>query len=323
MKVAVIVVNYGTADLAAGAVDSVLTHHTGASECEVHLVDNASPDGDAARLSEIAEARDWGTRVTLWLEETNHGFGRGNNVVLRALAARPEGEVPDFVFLLNPDAALRNDAIEHLAKALIDTPQAAAAGAAIRDDDGAPATAAFRFPSLASEVTRVVDFGPLARLTRRFRVAMAPPLPRTTVDWVSGAAVMFRFEALKEVDFFDPGFFLYYEEVDLMRRLGAAGWQVLHVPEAEVMHYAGVSTGVRDDVGRRRNPFFLYDSWTHYFSQSLGRRRALALALLLFPAAALNVVIYRLRGRQPSLPEKFFQDHWRHAVRPLITGDAR
>lgn len=323
MKVAVIVVNYGTADLAAGAVDSVLAHQSDAAECEVHLVDNASPGGDAARLSEIAKARNWGSRVTLWLEEINHGFGRGNNVVLRALAARPEGQAPDFVFLLNPDAALKNDAISHLAEALMETPQAAAAGAAIRDDDGAPATAAFRFPSLVSEVTRVVDFGPLARLMRRFRVAMTPPLPRTTVDWVSGAAVMFRFDALKEVDFFDPGFFLYYEEVDLMRRLGAAGWQVLHIPEAEVMHYAGVSTGVRDNTKRHRNPFFLYDSWTHYFSQSLGRRRALALALLLFPAAALNVVIHRLRGRQPSLPEKFFQDHWQHAVRPLIGGGAR
>ncbi len=317
MRVAVIVVNYGTAELSANAVDSVLAAHNPELEVETHLVDNASPGDDAARLRDMAELRGWGERVTLWPEATNHGFGGGNNVVLHALAARPVP--PDFVFLLNPDAALTNDALLYLVKALEADPKAAAAGAAIADADGAPEAAAFRFPTLASELTRMIDFGPLSRIMGRFRVALSPTLPRREVDWVSGAAVMFRFQSLKEADFFDPGFFLYYEEVDLMRRLSAAGWRVLHVPEAKVMHHAGVSTGIgRRDNERRRNPPYLYHSWKHYFSKSFGRRRTLFLALILLPAAALNVLIYRVRGRAPSIPRNFFQDHWRYAVRPLL-----
>ncbi len=322
MKVAVVIVNYGTAKLAAEAVDSVLRFHDNAYDCEIHLVDNASPEGDAVQLAEIAEARGWGQQVTLWPEKNNHGFGRGNNVVLRELSNRQEDDVPDFVFLLNPDAALVTDALQELMTALIETPEAAAAGAAVRNADGSLATAAFRFPSVVSELARVVDFGPLSRLTYNFRVALALPVPRTTVDWVTGAAVIFRLEAVKDVDFFDSGFFLYYEEVDLMRRLGDAGWKVLHVPEAEVMHRAGVSTGVgREDGVRRRNPPYLYNSWAHYFHKSLGRPSALVLAFLLFPAGALNVLIFLMRGRHPSLPKKFFRDHWRYAVRSLIKGD--
>jgi GT2 family glycosyltransferase len=315
VRIAVIVVNYGTADMAAAAVDSVL--RVSGSGVEVHLVDNASPGGDARRLEELARSRGWGTRVTLRLEPENHGFGEGNNIVLRALADRPEP--PDHVFLLNPDAVLDNDVVTHLARAIDADPEVAAAGAAIRGTDGAPAVAAFRFPGVISEMTRVIDFGPLGRLFGRFRVPLGAVLPRRDVDWVSGAAVMFRFQALERIGFFDPGFFLYYEEVDLMRRLHEAGWRIIHVPEAKVMHHAGIATGVdgeNDRTGRR--PAYLYRSWRLYFCKTLGRGRALLLALGLLPAGLLNVALHRARGRTSSLPQGFFRDHWRYVVRPLI-----
>ncbi|MBT8424399.1 MAG: glycosyltransferase family 2 protein [Silicimonas sp.] len=317
MTVAVIIVNYGTAALAADAVDSVLSVHDASTEIEVHLVDNASPGEDARHLTEHAEKHGWGDRVRLWLETRNHGFGEGNNIVLRALADRQAP--PDYVFLLNPDATMENDAVAYLTAALDADPKVAAAGAAIRGADGEPAVAAFRFPGFVSEVTRVIDFGPLARLFKGRRVALGAVLPHGAVDWVSGAAVMFRFRALEEIGFFDPGFFLYYEEVDLMRRLRAAGWRVLHVPEAQVMHHAGIATGVGgQDDANRRNPPYLYRSWALYFSKSFGRGKALLLALALFPAGGLNVLQSRLRGRSPSLPQKFFRDHWSLVVRPLI-----
>ncbi len=314
MSVAVIIVNYGTPDMAVDATESVLA---AATPAEVHLVDNASPGGDAALLTQSARERGWANRVTLWLEDENHGFGRGNNLVLKALAGRPEP--PDYVFLLNPDATLENDALKHLTDILDADPQIAAAGAAIRGTDGFPAVAAFRFPGFISEVTRVIDFGPLGRIFRRFRVPLGANLPRGPVDWVSGAAVMFRLKALEDVDFFDPRFFLYYEEVDLMRRLRAAGWQVMHVPDALVLHHAGASTGVSSiETSSRRNPAYLYDSWTLYFSKNLGRIPALVLAFTLLPAACLNILQSRLRGRAPSLPQKFFRDHFRYVISPLI-----
>jgi GT2 family glycosyltransferase len=320
MRIAVIVVNYGTADLAIEAVESVL-NSCDSPTCTVYLVDNASPGDDASRLSEKADR--WGSRVRFWPEKVNHGFGRGNNLILQALDVEPEDERPKYVLLLNPDAVVLGDAIAQLAHALTENPKAAAVGAAIRNSSGELAVSAFRFPTWISEVTRVIDFGPLKRLTRRHWVPLPAALPRQEVDWVSGSAVMFRFHALKAVGFFDPGFFLYYEEVDLMRRLRDAGWTVLHVPEAEVIHHAGAATGLNSDGPRRRNPRYVYDSWTHYFRQCFGRWRALGLALLLLVAGALNVILFGLRGRRPTLPEKFFRDHIRHAIRPLVVGAAR
>jgi GT2 family glycosyltransferase len=79
--VAVVIVNYGTADMAIAAADSVLNRTADGLTVEVHLVDNASPGNDAEVLRQAASR--WGDAVTLHLEPTNHGFGRGNNVVLR------------------------------------------------------------------------------------------------------------------------------------------------------------------------------------------------------------------------------------------------
>lgn len=320
MRIAVIVINYGMADLSIAAVESVLATCGDDPECSLYLVDNDSPGDDAARLK--AAAATWGDKVSFRAEATNHGFARGNNLVLRDIAALPEETRPDYVFLLNPDAVVLEDAIHQLARVLEDTPELAAVGAAIVDTDRVPAVSAFRFPTWISELVRVIDFGPLKRLTAGYRVSLPASLPRQDVDWVSGAAVMFRLEALLDVDFFDPEFFLYYEEVDLMWRLTEAGWRIRHVPEAVVLHHAGMSTGLKSDGARRRNPGYVYESWAHYFAQRFGRLRALGLAILLLPAGILNVLLFALRGRPPSLPKRFFRDHARHAIWSLARGGA-
>jgi GT2 family glycosyltransferase len=315
--VAVVVVNYRTADLAIAAVESVLAHRNGDRRLSIHLVDNASPGDDAHTIVRAHEERGWGAWVTLYLENRNLGFGGGNNVVLETLATRLYP--PDKVFLLNPDARIENEAIEILARTLDETPDAAAVGAALRDEHGRPMAGAFRFPSFAGELVRVMNFGPLDRVLGGLRPSLPPDHPEGPVDWVSGAAVMFRFRALRDVGFFDPAFFLYYEEVELMLRLSRAGWTTVYVPQAVVTHIEGAATG-RGKSGRVRRPAYLYNSWRHYFLISLGRVRALALALLVIPASLFNVVQRRLRGDVPNTPLWFLSDHWRMVVWPLISG---
>ena len=320
-EIVVIVVNYGTADLTIRAVESVLRCGDGPA-VKVHVVDNASPDEDAVYLEKKHTTQKWRAGVTLWLEAENHGFGRGNNIVLDALAK--EESPPDAVMLLNPDARLENEAIDILYTALKADTGAAAVGAAILRPDGTSVSSAFRFPGAVNEVMRTVNLGILHRLFRKFLIPLPSGHPAGPVDWVSGAAVMFRWEALQQVGFFDPGFFLYYEEVDLMRRLRGAGWRILHVPQARVIHEEGAATGqFAGRVTLQRDPAYLYQSWTRYFSRAYGRAGALAIALVMWPAALLNIIHRGLRGKPPTLPKYFFSDHWRYVIWPLLSGKER
>lgn len=317
MNIAVITVNYGTAELAIRAVESVLARDHGGRSVEIHLVDNASPGDDAAKFRAAHAAGGWGERVTLWLEDENHGFGRGNNRVLETLAVREEP--PEYVFLLNPDAELENEAIAILADALDADARAGAAGAGISFPDGRPAVACFRFPSVASELLSAINFGPLDKLFPNARVSLPPEQPEGPVGWVAGASVLIRFAAIREIGFFDPDFFLYYEEVEMMRRLARAGHPTLYVPRARVVHIAGAATQVSsEDKTQKPRPAYVYESWRMYFEKVHGRRPALLIALLKFPAAALGALIARLRRKRSGLPVAYFRDHWRFAVRPLL-----
>ncbi len=320
-EISVIIVNYNTAELALEAVESVLARDHGGRRVDVHLVDNASPKGDAATLRQAIVARGWQDRVMLYAETENHGFGRGNNLVLRALAARPVP--PAMVFLLNPDARLENEAVAILADFLAAHPQAGAAGARIEKPGGIPVTAAFRFPVLAGEFAKGIAFGPVNRVLARWEVPLGADIPTGVVDWVAGAAVMLRFSALKQAGFFDPAYFLYFEEVDLMRQLAQHGWQTWYVAEARVVHAEGAATGVKSGEAPRRRPAYWYQSWRHYFHKNHGRAYALATGAAWVTGSLLNRAITAVRGRTPTAPQHFLPDFWAMALRPLLGLKAR
>jgi len=316
----VIIVNYGTAQLAIAAVESALSQDLTNIEATVHVLDNASPGNDEQILQDAHHVNGWGKQVNIWPEKTNHGFGRGNNVVLDALARTKHP--PDYVLLLNPDAALRPNALQGLVTALQDTPRAAAAGGCIYVPQTGPTASAFRFPGLISEIAQTIDFGPFDRLINRWRVPLPVETTKGFVDWLSGASVMFRFEALKNCGFFDPAFFLYYEEVELMHRLRKAGWLCLYVPEVKIDHQAGAATGAfQESAVRKRRASYLYTSWRIYFTRTRGWGFALLVAVLMYPCALINILHRRLRLKAPTLPLHFFRDHWTYVMRPLLRQD--
>lgn len=321
-QVAVVIVNYGTAQLTIQGVESVLARRHGGRGVEIHVVDNASPGDDARILSDRHAEAGWGDRVTLWPETLNHGFGRGNNLVIDALLSRPEP--PEYVFLLNPDASLQNEAISILADRLDALPDAAAAGAGIALPSGQPVTAAFRFPSPGSEFAQAMNFGPVSRMFRDRLVPLPPGMPEGPVDWVAGAAVMFRISVLRELGAFDPDFFLYYEEVELMSRIRAAGHQILYVPEARVLHAEGAATDVRSNQKTRKpRPAYWYESWRNYYLKTSGRRGAILAGLGWMAGAALNVPIAKLRGQDLRAPKNFFRDFPRQVMSPLLFGSRK
>ena len=320
-SVAVIIVNHATAEHCLAAVESIRRQPNRGCHVDIHVVDTASPGDDAVRLTREAAARGWGAAVRIWRETVNRGYGAGNNVVLEALAAAPRP--PDYVLFLNPDARLANDAIAILARWLDAHPDAGFAGPQIRLLDRATLrTSAFRFPTLVSVFARAADLAALSRWLRHWQVALETDGRPRRVDWVSGAGFLARFRAVEALGFFDPAFFLYFEEVDLMRRGRARGWTCWHVPRAEILHEEGAATAGRGEGPEARLDHW-YASWARYFRKSHGRAYALAAALLWLGGTALNVVAARFAGRPPSAPPGAFAAFRRAALRPLLGRAAR
>jgi GT2 family glycosyltransferase len=220
--------------------DACLASVAAAGPAETVVVDNGSADGSI----ELVLDRHRGVRLIIC--ERNQGYGAAAN---RAIAACSSA----FVLLLNSDTVLAPGALRALETYLDDHPRAAVVGPRLVYPDGTLQRSTYPDPSVAD--TLLGETG-LHLLTRRLPYLSERSL-RTwrhdvarAVPWVLGAALAIRREAFAAVGGFDEGFFLYGEEVDLCRRLAAAGYETHFAPVTSVVHVGGASTRQRPGMQR-------------------------------------------------------------------------
>jgi GT2 family glycosyltransferase len=229
----VAIVSYNARDLLDACIRHVVAtvrEHT----YEVIVADNASSDGS---IELLRRAWPW---VTVLQMSTNLGFAQANNRVL----ARARGR---YVLLLNSDTEVLPGALDALLMFLEGHPHAGVAAPRLLNDDLSDQGTARAFPTPAAAV-----FGRKSWLTRAFprnrwstRYLTGRNQAGQTpfrVDWVSGACLMVRSEAIGRVGPLDEGFFMYWEDADWCRRIGAAGYDVMCVPCARVLHHEGGSS---------------------------------------------------------------------------------
>ena len=268
-RLATIIVNYQAGDLVAENITSIVDAHQRIKDARIYIVDNASPNGDGARLTRLVEERGLSDVVEVIAEDTNWGFAEGNNVALRLLKRR--GIRPDYVFLLNPDAYLLDGALPRLIEFMEQNPKAGIAGARLEGGDGEAQISAFRFATIASEFAGEAQNALLSKVFAE-RLVIPPQEERTyEVEWVCGAAAIIRYDVFDDIGFFDNAYFLYYEETDFMLQARRAGWQTWYVHDAKAVHLVGQSTGVQS--GRQEGatiPTYLIQSRKYYFRKNHG-----------------------------------------------------
>lgn len=309
----VVIVNYRTAALVVDCLESIEQERRSAvgAGLRVVVVDNASGDGSADALQAAIEARGWHW-VTLLRSPANGGFGAGCNMgiahVLRDRRARA-------VWLLNPDTRVMPGALEALATFLAATPRAGVVGTALLLADGTPWPYAFRFPTVLGELERGMRWGPASRLLARHAVARTMDGRATQADWVSGASVAVRREALEQGLRFDEGYFLYYEETDFCRSAQALGWQCWYAPHPVVLHIAGQSTGVTgQQANARRVPGYWFASRHRYFRKNHGWTYALAADCAWIAGHLVHLSKKALGRASGEDPPRLLSDFCRHVL---------
>lgn len=227
----VIIVSYNTRELLRKCLTSLQTASKD-HPIEIIVVDNASKDHSAEMVK-----RDF-PRVRLLHSTTNLGFAAANNWAFTVATGR-------YWILLNPDAEMRHDALDQAFRFMLDHPRAAMAGAKLIAPDGKTQPSARQFPSLLNEVLVLSGMAakfPHSKFFGRFDRTWADEDRPAQVDWVPGAFAIMRPEAMKQVGYFDERFFLYYEEVDLCRRLSERKWQIWYQPQIVIQHIGGESS---------------------------------------------------------------------------------
>jgi N-acetylglucosaminyl-diphospho-decaprenol L-rhamnosyltransferase len=207
---------------------------TSAGDVDIVVVDNGSKDGSVSALR--AAVPD----VRVVRSPGNVGYARAANLGIAASRA-------PLVAVLNPDTRVDPGTAGVLVERLESQPRVGACGPRILNADGSVYPSARRVPSVPVAIGHGILglWWPTNPFTARYRELDADSSRPRLVDWVSGAAIWLRRDALDAVGGWDERYFMYMEDVDLCWRLRRAGWEIAFEPAAEVEHLQGAFTARR------------------------------------------------------------------------------
>jgi GT2 family glycosyltransferase len=228
----IIIVNYNTTDYLSACLRSVYDS-LGDIPAQVLVQDNGSFD-DVDRVSAAFP------EVLISKNRYNMGFAKAVNRALK------QGSAP-YVVLLNPDTYIVDGFFESSLNYMKENPNVGVLGPKILSRDGSVQGSARSFPTLLSglfgRACLLSKWFPNNHMTHKnvltFRSNGVNP---KDVDWVSGACMLIRREAMRDGYPMDERFFVYWEDADLCKRTWNSGWRVVYFPKASVVHYVGGSS---------------------------------------------------------------------------------
>jgi N-acetylglucosaminyl-diphospho-decaprenol L-rhamnosyltransferase len=199
---------------------------------EVLVVDSASSDDSVDMVRREFPG------VRLYASDTNLGYTGGNNLGMRESHGR-------HMLVLNPDTEVWGDALSAMIAYLDAHPRVGVVGPQLLWPDGSVQSSRRRFPTLGTafvESTFLQKWFPRHPALRRYYALDLPDDVTNEVDWVQGACLMVRREAIEQVGLLDDAYFMYSEELDWQRRISGAGWKVVYLPMAQIVHHEGKSS---------------------------------------------------------------------------------
>jgi hypothetical protein len=205
---------------------------------EIIVVDNASTDGSP----EMVEARF--PNVKLIRNKENIGFPKGNNTGIRASKGK-------YVFVLNSDIKVIGDCIDALVDYMEAHPDIGMIGPKILNGDMTHQSSCREFPTLWNNFCSTVSVATLFPSSKFFsgeHMLYFKGDRIIDVNVLVGCFWLVRREAIDKFGLLDEGFFIYAEDVDWCIRCWKAGWRVVFYPDAQAIHYRGVSTTKKDPV---------------------------------------------------------------------------
>jgi GT2 family glycosyltransferase len=237
----IIIINYKTKELTKNCINSVFFNFS-KNNFEIILADNASKDGSVEMLK-----NDFGEKIKLIANSENKGFGPANNQG----AKLAKGE---YLFLLNSDTIIKNNILLELEKFLIKNKDVGIVAPKLFLKDGSEQPFAFGdYPRLLSLI---------------FEKFKKPPKYLNgpfEVEWVSGAALIIRRELFKQLGGFDEKFFMYFEDIDLCKRVKEMNYKIFVNPKISLTHLCGKSPA---RFVKRKS--YYYESQDYFYKKHYG-----------------------------------------------------
>lgn len=243
--VSIIIVNYNTTQLTNDCIESVFLHSKGV-DFEVIIVDNS--DRDDFKLFNPR------SQIKIIRSTENIGFGRANNLGLNLATG-------EYILLLNSDTIVLNNILRYFLNEILETSENVfGLSTFLVNENNEIIHSIAKFPTVLSDLFERVK-------SKIGLIKFSKNLNYTNIYlncYATGAVLFLKKEVISQVGFFDPKFFLYYEETDLQKRFQNAGYKLKLVPGPKIIHKGSVSS---NKLGLNRLSLIRYESKLIYFQK--------------------------------------------------------
>lgn len=226
MDLSIIILNYKTRGLLKQCLRGVRLFDLNL-DYEIIVVDNNSRDGTIEMMKqEFPE-------IKLIASPVNNGHAAGSNLGLKEAKGK-------YSLLLNTDIAILDNAIRKLYDFMETHPKAGLVGPKLLNPNGSIQLSCCQFPKFLIPIYRRTPLGKLwfaKKVLRKYLMLDFDHNQTRKVDWMLGACMMIKNEAMEKVGLMDERFFLYFEDVDWCRRFWQAGYDVYYFADVELVHY--------------------------------------------------------------------------------------
>lgn len=277
-KLTIIIINYNTKDLLIKCINSIGIEKL-PRDYHLCVVDNNSPDGSAA----VVRKRFIGVELIALNE--NKGFPFAANLGIKKHPS-------EFYLILNSDTEMNQRNIDEMLRFMSDNPDVGAMTPFQFNNRNEPQLAWGVFPTFSSEIGRKILQNSLDSrrewALRKIRKIQKP----FYVHWVAGSTMLLRDSALQKTGLFDENFFIFFEDIDLCKRICDAGWKIAVNPDIKVIHHRGEAAktdSLNASLHYRRSQAYFWKKHHHRLSCQFMRQ-------YLISKYSLELVKYRIKS---------------------------
>ena len=233
-------INYNTPQLTANCLEALIALKP-MLDLDIIVIDNASCDNSV----EILKSK-FNKDITIKENNNNLGFATANNQGAKIAKG-------DFLLFLNNDTIIANDFISPCINTLIKNKQLGAVSPTLLLTDKTPQKSAYgMFPTIWRLVTQMTKKDPTLKYHNNY----------AAVDWISGYAFIIEKTIFEKINGWDANFFLYYEDIEICRKLKACSYKVAVCKDAQIIHLGGQSLKLNSVKTK-----FFYESQDYYFKK--------------------------------------------------------
>ncbi len=241
LDLSIVIVNYNTKEFLKRCINSLLDFPpAGGSKkvnYEIIVVDNASSDNSSEMVKKEFP------KIDLISNKKNVGFSKANNQGIK------KSEQSRYVLFLNPDTIVSKNTLEKMIQFMDENKDAGASTCKLLMPNGEIDDASHRgFPTpwnAFCHFSGLSKIFPKSKVFNSYNLGFMDLSKTHEIDALTGAFMLVRREAGEQAGWWDEDYFFYGEDIDFCYELKSKGWKIYYVPEVSILHYKGVSGGIK------------------------------------------------------------------------------